>query len=143
MLLWLPTINATLNGIAFLLLLTGYIAIRRKNVHFHRACMISAFAVSTAFLVCYLIYHFNVLSKKFEGPNYLRAVYFLVLVPHIILAVVMLPMIFVTFRRALSARFDAHKRIARPTLAIWMYVSITGVIVYLMLYHLPNGAVVP
>jgi uncharacterized membrane protein YozB (DUF420 family) len=139
MLLWLPTINATLNGIAFLLLLSGYVAIRRKNVHVHRACMVSAFCVSTAFLVCYLTYHFNVLSKKYEGPDNLRIVYFLILVPHIILAIVMLPMIVVTFRRALAGRFEDHKRIAKPTLAIWMYVSITGVIVYLMLYHLPKG----
>jgi len=139
MLLWLPTINATLNGVAFVLLLSGYIAIRNKNVQLHRALMLSAFAVSAAFLTCYLIYHFNVPTKKFEGPAYLRSVYFLILVPHIILAVVMLPMIFVTFRRAFAARFDAHKRLARPTLAIWLYVSITGVIVYLMLYHLPRG----
>ena len=139
MLVWLPTVNATLNGFAFLLLLSGYLAIRRKNVHLHRACMISAFCVSTAFLACYLYYHFNVLSKKYEGPDSLRIVYFIVLVPHIILAIVMLPMIFVTFRRALGARFEEHKRIARPTLAIWMYVSVTGVVVYLMLYHLPKG----
>jgi uncharacterized membrane protein YozB (DUF420 family) len=139
MLLWLPTINATLNGIAFLLLLSGYVAIRCRNVKLHMTLMISALAVSAAFLACYLVYHFNVPSKKYEGPAYLRTVYFLVLVPHIILAVVMLPMIFVTFRRALGGRSDAHKRIARPTLAIWLYVSITGVIVYLMLYHLPKS----
>ena len=139
MLAWLPTINASLNGLAFLLLLSGYVAIRKKNVHVHRACMISAFFTSAVFLACYLVYHFNVLSKKYEGPDYLRIVYVIVLVPHIILAIVMLPMMFVTFRRALGARFDEHKRIARPTLAIWMYVSVTGVIVYLMLYHLPKG----
>ena len=141
MLLWLPTINAALNGLAFLLLLSGYVAIRRKNVHVHRACMISAFVVSTAFLACYLYYHLVVRkgSKPFEGTGVIRTVYFAILIPHIILAVVMLPMILVTFRRALAARFDDHKRIARPTLAIWLYVSITGVIVYLMLYHLPTG----
>ena len=139
MLLWLPTINATLNGIAFLLLLAGYVAIRRRNVRLHQTFMVSALGVSAAFLACYLVYHFNELSKKFEGPTYLRTVYLLVLVPHIILAIVMLPMIFVTFRRALAGRFGDHKRIARPTLAIWLYVSITGVIVYLMLYHLPKG----
>jgi putative membrane protein len=139
MLAWLPTINATLNGIAFLLLLSGYLAIRRKNVRLHKTCMISALSVSAAFLACYLVYHFNVLSKKYEGPESLRTVYYLVLVPHIILAIVMLPMIFVTFRRALAGNFDAHKRIAKPTLATWMYVSVTGVVVYLMLYHLPKG----
>ena len=139
MLLWLPTINASLNGLAFLLLLAGYIAIRRKHVKLHHTLMISAFAVSAAFLVCYVVYHANVGSKRFEGPAYLRTVYLLILVPHIILAVVMLPMILVTFRRALAGRFDAHKRLARPTLAIWLYVSLTGVIVYLMLYHLPKG----
>jgi len=140
MLYWLPTINASLNGLAFLLLLSGYIAIRKKNAHLHRAFMLSAFAASAAFLTCYLYYHIILKgSKPYEGPAYLRSVYLLILVPHIILAVVMLPMIFVTFRRAFAARFDAHKRLARPTLAIWLYVSITGVVVYLMLYHLPKG----
>lgn len=141
MLQWLPTINATLNGLAFLLLLAGFAAIKRKNVHIHRACMMSAFAVSAAFLACYLYYHLAVVrgSKPFEGTGIVRTIYFAILVPHIILAIVMLPMIIVTFRRALAGRFADHKRIAKPTLAIWLYVSITGVIVYLMLYHLPKG----
>jgi uncharacterized membrane protein YozB (DUF420 family) len=141
MLLWLPTINATLNGVAFLLLLSGYVAIRRRNVKLHMTLMISALCVSAAFLACYLYYHIVVRqgSKPFEGTGLIRTVYFAILIPHIILAIVMLPMIFVTLRRALGARFEAHKRIARPTLAIWLYVSITGVIVYLMLYHLPKG----
>jgi uncharacterized membrane protein YozB (DUF420 family) len=138
MLEWLPTINATLNGVAFLLLLTGYAAIRNKNVRLHVTCMVAALCVSALFLACYLVYHAYVGSRRFEGPPYLRTIYLLILVPHIILAVVMLPMIFVTLRRALARRFDDHKRIARPTLAIWLYVSITGVLVYLMLYHLPK-----
>src|SRR5262245_59714392 len=98
MLSWLPTINASLNGVAFLLLLAGYVAIRNKKVHVHRALMLSAFAVSTAFLGRYLYYHIGLKgSKPFEGTGAIRTVYFMVLVPHIILAVVMIPMIIVTF----------------------------------------------
>lgn len=131
----LPTVNALLNGLAFVLLLAGWMAIRRKNIRAHRAYMISAFFTSAMFLACYLYYHFGVQrTKPYGGTGVMQVVYKAVLYPHIILAMVMLPMIIETFRRALTGRFHAHKRIARWTLPIWLYVSFTGVVVYTMLY---------
>lgn len=132
----LPTLNAILNSISAILLTIGYVFIKQKNRHAHRACMVSAFTTSTLFLASYLIYHFNVGSVKFQGQGAVRIVYFSILLTHTVLAVVIVPMIFVTFARALKGNFPQHRRIAKWTLPIWLYVSVTGVIVYLMLYHL-------
>jgi putative membrane protein len=132
----LPALNATLNAISFVLLLTGYYFIRTGQWRKHRACMISALVVSGAFLTSYVIYHSRVGSVPFQKTGWIRTVYFAVLIPHVILAAVMVPPVIVTVSRALSARYDKHRRIARWTLPIWLYVSITGVIVYLMLYQM-------
>ena len=136
----LPTINAVLNATSALLLVTGYLCIRRRNVVAHKACMVSALLVSTAFLVSYLTYHYQVGSVRFGGRGWVRAVYFSILVSHTILAVLILPLALVTLSRALAARFDKHVRIARWTLPLWLYVSVTGVVVYWMLYHLYRPA---
>ncbi|MEP7338111.1 MAG: DUF420 domain-containing protein [Acidobacteriota bacterium] len=132
----LPTLNAILNSISAVLLVTGYSFIRRKNIKAHRACMVAAFLTSSLFLTSYLIYHYNVGSVKFQGQGIVRLIYFAILLTHTILAVTIVPMIFVTFARALKGRFDRHRAIARWTFPIWLYVSVTGVVVYLMLYHL-------
>lgn len=132
----LPAVNATLNVAAACLLFLGWIFIRRKQVAAHRACMIAAFVVSAMFLACYLAYHFQRGSRPFPGHGIWRTVYFLILVPHIFLAMAMLPPIYLTFRRAFAGDFERHRRIARPTLAVWIYVSATGVLVYLMLYQM-------
>ncbi len=132
----LPTLNATLNGVSALLLTGGFLFIRRKNVTAHRACMLSACATSALFLVSYLVYHYHVGSVRFAGQGWVRPVYFAVLLSHTVLAAAILPLALVTLARALRGRFDRHARIARWTLPIWLYVSVTGVIVYVMLYHL-------
>jgi len=133
----LPAINASLNGLSAVFLAAGFYFIRRKNVIAHRRCMISAFATSTVFLACYLTYHFSVRAvTRFSGQGWIRPVYFTLLISHILLAVVILPLAIVTLTRGLRARFDLHRKIARWTWPIWMYVSVTGVMVYLMLYHL-------
>jgi putative membrane protein len=130
----LPTLNATLNSIAGILLLSGYIAIKKNKRGLHRNLMISALVVSALFLTSYLIYHYHVPSKKFPDLGTIKTIYLLILFPHIILAVVMVPMIIKTFWHAYRQEWDKHKKIARITFPIWMYVSVTGVIVYLMLY---------
>ena len=132
----LPTLNAILNSISAILLVTGYFFIRRKNVKAHRALMTGAFVTSTLFLISYLTYHYYHGSTKFQGQGAIRAVYFSILITHTILAAAIVPMIFITFSRALKERFDRHRRIARWTLPLWLYVSVTGVVVYLMLYQL-------
>jgi len=132
---WLPTLNASLNATAALLLATGYLMIRRRRVRAHRACMIAAFATSALFLLSYVIYHLNAGSKPFEGEGPVRLLYFVILVSHVVLAAAVLPLAIVTLLRALRGRFDRHAAIARWTLPIWLYVSITGVVVYLMLYR--------
>ena len=132
----LPALNATLNAISFIFLVTGYVMIRRGRRDAHRNCMIAALVTSALFLTSYLIYHLNVGSVPFQKTGWIRAVYFAVLVPHVILAAAIVPMVVVTVSRAWSGRFDKHRRIARWTLPLWLYVSITGVIVYLMLYRL-------
>ncbi|HKQ76822.1 MAG TPA: DUF420 domain-containing protein [Blastocatellia bacterium] len=116
----------------------GYLFIRQKNMKAHRAFMISAFCASTLFLTSYLIYHFSkeLGPTKFQGEGIVRPAYFFILTTHTILAIAIVPMVFVTFSRALKKRFDPHRRIARWTFPIWLYVSVTGVIVYLMLYQL-------
>lgn len=130
----LPTLNATLNSIAGVLLLSGYIAIKKNKRDLHRNLMVSALVVSALFLTSYLIYHFHVPSKKFPDLGWIKTVYFLILFPHIILAAVMVPMILKTFWHAFRGEWEKHKKIAKITFPIWMYVSVTGVVVYLMLY---------
>ena len=132
----LPALNATLNFISFLLLVTGYYFIRQKQWRKHRACMISALVMSGLFLTSYVIYHAQVGSVPFTKTGWIRTVYFAVLIPHVILAAAMVPPVLITVSRGLSGRYDKHRRIARWTLPIWLYVSITGVIVYLMLYRM-------
>ena len=132
----LPALNATLNAISFVLLVTGYVFIRRKQWRKHRACMVAALVASGLFLTSYVIYHAQVGSVPFQKTGWIRTVYFAVLIPHVILAALMVPPVIVTVSRGLSAKYDKHRRIARLTLPVWLYVSITGVIVYWMLYRL-------
>ena len=131
----LPALNATLNSIAAVLLLCGYVMIRQRRIAQHRACMLGAFATSALFLISYLIYHANVGSKPFPGQGPVRIVYFAILISHVSLAAAILPLAIVTLRRGLMARYDRHMAIARWTLPLWLYVSVTGVVVYLMLYQ--------
>ena len=133
----LPAVNATLNATSAVLLALGYIFIKHQKKVAHRNCMIAAFCTSTVFLACYLTYHFSVRAvTKFTGEGWVRPFYFTILITHIILAVVIVPLIFITLNRAMKERFELHKKIARWTWPLWMYVSVTGVIVYVMLYHL-------
>jgi putative membrane protein len=132
----LPTFNAFLNATAAVLLVWGFTLIKRKKIAEHRRVMISAFAVSCIFLVCYLIYHYNVGSVRFPRPGWVKTVYLTILTTHTILAVTVPFLAIITLNRALRGRFDKHRKIARWTFPIWLYVSVTGVIVYLMLYHL-------
>ena len=132
----LPALNATLNGTSAIFLALGYYFIRQKRVDAHRACMMVAVVVSVLFLVSYVTYHLQIGSKHFPGQGLARPVYFTILFTHTVLAVVVaLYLAPVTLIRALRARFDQHRRIARWTLPIWFYVSVTGVIIYFMLYH--------
>ena len=132
----LPTVNATLNALSGTLLLVGYILIRRRRIHAHRNAMLGAFASSTLFLISYLLYHAEVGSRPFYGQGTIRYVYFAILISHVILAAVILPMAIMTLSRGLRGRYEAHRRIAKWTFPTWMYVSVTGVIVYLMLYQM-------
>lgn len=132
----LPLVNATLNAVAAAFLLAGWRFVRRGDRGAHRACMVAALACSALFLASYLVYHANVGSRPYTGTGLLRAVYFLVLVTHVVLAAAIVPLVIVTVVRAGRGRFEAHRAIARWTLPLWLYVSVTGVIVYLMLYRL-------
>ena len=138
----LPAVNASLNGLSAVFLTAGFVFIRQKKIIAHRNCMISALCVSALFLICYVTYHaykFKVLHQGptlFENPKWFRPIYLTILITHTILAIVIVPMVFITLIRALRERFDKHKRIARWTWPIWMYVSVTGVIVYLLLYQI-------
>jgi len=132
----LPALNASLNATSFVLLVTGWFLIKSGRREAHKWCMIAALAVSAMFLTSYVIYHLNVGSVPFQKTGWIRTVYFAVLIPHVILAAAIVPMILVTVSRALSNRFDKHKRIAKITLPLWLYVSVTGVIVYVMLYQM-------
>ena len=132
----LPLLNASLNATSAVLLTTGYILIRRGHVARHKTMMISACVVSALFLTSYVIYHAHAGSKPFVGRGPIRLAYFAILLTHVVLAAAIVPLVLVTLVRGLRARFDAHVRIARWTFPIWLYVSITGVIVYLMLYRL-------
>jgi len=129
-------LNASLNGISAILLAGGYAAIRAGKRDVHKYYMVSAFGVSTVFLASYLIYHFRVGHVVFQGQGWIRPVYFALLVSHTILAIVIVPLILITLRRAWLEKFDKHRRIARWTLPLWFYVCVTGVIVYLLLYQI-------
>jgi uncharacterized membrane protein YozB (DUF420 family) len=131
----LPTLNATLNATSALLLITGYLLIRNGHIEAHRRAMISAFVCSAAFLTSYVVYHAQAGSKPFPGTGTARAIYFSILIPHVVLAAAVLPMAILTLRRGLARNDTAHRRIARVTLPVWLFVSVTGVAVYLMLYH--------
>lgn len=132
----LPTVNAALNATSAVLLVTGYLLIRQHRVSAHRACMLAAFVTSTAFLVSYLTLRYYAGMTRFTGEGWIRPVYFTILVSHTILAATIVPLALVTLSRALRARFDRHVRIARWTLPLWLYVSVTGVLVYMILYRL-------
>jgi uncharacterized membrane protein YozB (DUF420 family) len=132
----LPTLNALLNAVAATLLVVGYMLIRRRRIEQHRRVMLAAFATSALFLVSYLVYHANVGSRPFPGQGPIRIVYYTILVSHIVLAAAILPLALITLSYGLRAKFERHVPIARWTLPIWLYVSVTGVVVYLMLYRL-------
>lgn len=131
----LPSLNAALNGISGVLLVAGFYLIRRKKVVPHKVCMLGAFSVSILFLISYSIYHYQVGSKPFLGQGWVRYFYFGILIPHVTLAAIILPMAIVTVQRAWKQELESHRRVARWTLPIWLYVSITGVLIYLMLYR--------
>jgi uncharacterized membrane protein YozB (DUF420 family) len=132
----LPAVNAGLNGLSALLLAAGYAFIRSGRRDAHRNCMTAALVSSTLFLTSYLVYHFHVGSVPFTGRGPIRAAYFTILITHTILAILIVPLVATTVTRALRERFDAHRRIARITLPLWAYVSVTGVVIYWMLYRL-------
>lgn len=132
----LPHLNALLNAASGLLLVTGYVLIRHRHVRLHLACMLAALLSSTLFLVSYLVYHYYHGTTRFAGAGFVRALYFVILGTHTALAAVILPFIVLTLYRAARREFDRHRRIARWTLPLWLYVSVTGVLVYLMLYQL-------
>jgi putative membrane protein len=132
----LPHLNATLNSFSALLLITGFFLIKNGNISAHRKCMLTACVSSTLFLIGYLTYHSFFGSTSFKGQGWIRPVYFSILLTHTVLAIVIVPLVLLTLFRALRERFDAHRRIARWTLPLWLYVSVTGVIVYLLLYQI-------
>jgi putative membrane protein len=131
----LATLNAALNAGATCLLTFGYWAIRKRKIHAHRLAMLGAFSLSTLFLISYLVHHAQVGSVPFQGVGWIRVAYFAVLIPHILLAAVIVPLALLSIYRGLSAHFPAHKRIARITLPLWLYVSVSGVALYGMLYY--------
>lgn len=132
----LPAVNAVLNGTAAAFLAAGYVLIRRGRVELHKRCMLAALATSAVFLVSYVIYHANAGSRPFAGQGSVRVVYFAILITHVVLAAAILPLALITAARGLAAQYDRHVRIARWTLPLWLYVSVTGVVIYLMLYQL-------
>jgi uncharacterized membrane protein YozB (DUF420 family) len=132
----LPHLNAALNAASSVLLVTGWLLIKKRRIAQHRACMIAAVVMSSLFLTSYVIYHANVGSKPFPGTGLIRTVYLAILIPHVILAAAVLPPILITFTRGLRRDDARHRRLARKTLPVWVFVSVTGVIVYLMLYRL-------
>lgn len=132
----LPTLNACLNSLSAILLVIGYVLIRRRNFDAHKKVMLAAFTTSTLFLISYLTYHYQVGSVRFQHQGALRTVYLTILLTHTILAAAVAPMAIITLQRAWTGQFARHRKLARITLPIWLYVSVTGVVVYLMLYHL-------
>jgi len=136
-----PELNASLNGASAVFLGVGYIMIRRKRILAHKVCMLAAVACSAVFLVSYVVYHLHAGIIRFAGQGFIRPVYFTMLTSHTILAVAIVPLVIIALTRALRSNFAAHKRIARWTFPIWAYVSVTGVLIYILLYHLyaPRG----
>jgi putative membrane protein len=130
-----PVINASLNGASTVLLLTGRWLISRRRIAQHRLVMLTAFVTSALFLISYLYYHFHVGSVHFQGTGWSRPLYFTILISHVTLALVIVPLVIITLTQALRERFDKHRAIARWTFPLWLYVSVTGVLVYFMLYH--------
>ena len=131
----LPALNATLNATSAILITIGWILIRRGRWRQHRAFMIAAFCTSVLFLISYLTYHAHIGSKHFTGQGAIRVVYFSILLTHTVLAATIVPLVIITLSRGLSARFDRHRAIARWTIPLWLYVCVTGVVVYFMLYQ--------
>ena len=131
----LPAVNATLNALSGILLVTGYTLIRSRRIEQHRKVMIAAFITSSLFLVSYIVYHAQVGSVRFTRHGFVRPLYYTILITHVTLAVLVLPLAIVTLSRGLKARFAQHRRIARWTFPIWLYVSVTGVLVYVLLYQ--------
>ncbi len=132
----LPTVNATLNAMAAVCLMAGWRFIRARRIDQHRAAMIAALICSLLFLVSYLVYHYQVGSRPFTGTGILRPIYFFILITHVVLAAAIVPLVLMTVTRAFRGQFPRHRAIARWTLPLWLYVSVTGVVVYVMLYHL-------
>ncbi len=132
----LPALNATLNGLSAIFILTGYVLIRRGHRELHKRCMLTALVTSSLFLVSYVVYHANAGSRPFPGTGVARAIYFAILITHVILAAAILPLALTTTARGLRAQYTRHVAIARWTLPIWLYVSVTGVVIYLMLYQM-------
>jgi putative membrane protein len=131
----LPAVNASLNALSGILLLIGYALIRARRIDTHRKVMLAAFATSSLFLVCYVVYHAQVGSVRFTRPGFVRLLYYTILITHVTLAAAVLPLAIVTLSRGLKARFARHRAIARWTFPIWLYVSVTGVLVYVLLYQ--------
>ena len=132
----LPAVNATLNALSGILLLTGYVLIRQRRINAHRNVMLAAFGSSTLFLICYLVYHAEVGSRPFTGQGPVRVLYFMILISHVLLAAAILPLALTTLTRGLKGQYSRHVRIAKWTFPTWMYVSVTGVVVYWMLYQM-------
>jgi uncharacterized membrane protein YozB (DUF420 family) len=131
----LPALNATLNGLSAVCLVSGYALIKRGERLMHQRCMIAALVLSSLFLVSYVVYHANAGSRPFPGQGIIRPIYFLILITHVVLAATVVPLALITATRGLRSQFDRHVRIARWTFPIWLYVSVTGVVIYLMLYQ--------
>jgi putative membrane protein len=131
----LPAVNASLNALSGMLLLCGYTMMRLRRIETHRKFMIAAFAASSLFLVCYVVYHAQVGSVRFTRQGFVRPLYFTILITHVTLAFALVPLAIVTLSRGLKARYPQHRRIARWTFPIWLYVSVTGVLVYVLLYR--------
>lgn len=136
----LPALNATLNGLSAILLTAGFVFIKRGDKIAHRNCMIGAFAVSTVFLISYLTYHYSAGHTSFKDPAWFRPIYLAILIPHVILAAAIVPLILTTLWMAFRGKFETHRKIARWTWPLWMFVSVTGVVIYLLLYQIfPQG----
>jgi len=136
----LPAVNATLNGLSALMLLSGFVFIKKGNRKAHQKCMIGAFSTSVVFLVCYLIYHFNAGHTSFKDPAWFRPLYLALLLTHVLLAVVIVPLILKALYHAAKGQFEKHRAVARWAWPLWMYVSVTGVVIYLLLYQIfPQG----
>ena len=131
----LPAVNATLNALSGILLMMGYVSIRARRIKWHRLCMIAAFVTSSIFLVCYVIYHAQVGSVRFTREGFVRPLYFSILITHVTLAATVVPLAVMTLSRGLRGQYPRHRAIARWTFPVWLYVSVTGVLVYVLLYQ--------